>query len=151
MGSIAFIKVAFFDLGETLVGNNKDWIPGAQETLAKLREKHVRLGVISNTDDLQRSAILDRLPKDFDLGIFEKELIIFSSEVHVAKPNPEIFRLAIQRAYVKASECFFCTEDPSHVRAAQNEGMRTITVRKPPNSDIRELVDNLTASGLLPA
>ena len=151
MSSTAFIKVAFFDLGKTLVGDNKDWIPGAKDTLAKLVEKHIRLGVISNTGDLSRSKILDLLPKDFDLDIFEENLIIFSSEVDVEKPDPKIFQLAIQRANVKASECFFCTEERPHVLAAQKEGMRACTVQKPPGSDIKELVHELTASGLLPA
>jgi HAD superfamily hydrolase (TIGR01509 family) len=150
MSSESFIKVAFFDLGGTLVLSQRDWIPGAQETLAKLRDKRVRLGLISNTNDLLRPAILNLLPVDFDLGLFDDELIIFSSEVHVAKPDPEIFRLAIRRANVSPGECLFCTEELSHVLVAKQEGMNTITVRKPPDSDIRDLVAKLTSIGLLP-
>ena len=150
MSNTSFIKVAFFDLGETLVGNNKDWILGAHGTLAKLSEKQIRLGVISNTGDLSRPAILDLLPEDFDLGIFEEQLIIFSSEVHVAKPDPEIFRLAIQRSGVKSTECLFCTEELSHILVAQQAGMQTVIVRKPPNSDIGELIGMLVGRGLLP-
>lgn len=146
MSSTHYIKVAFFDLGNTLVGSNQDWIPGTQETLAKLRKKHIRLGVISNTGDLSRSAILDLLPKDFDLGIFEGTIVIFSSEVGVKKPDPKIFQLAIQRANVKASDCFFCTEESAHVLAAQKEGMHALTVQ----NDIDKLVDKLVTSGLLP-
>jgi HAD superfamily hydrolase (TIGR01509 family) len=150
MSNTSFIKVAFFDLGGTLVGNNKDWIPGAHETLGKLSEKQIRLGVISNTADFLRPAILDLLPEDFDLGIFEEELIIFSSEVHVAKPDPEIFRLAIRRSGVKPAECLFCTEELSHILVAQQEGMQTVSVRKPPNSNIGELISMLVGRGLLP-
>lgn len=150
MSNTSFIKVAFFDLGGTLVGNNKDWIPGAHETLAKLSEKQIRLGLISNTGDLLRPAILDLLPEDFDLGIFEEELIIFSSEVHVAKPDPEIFRLAIRRSGVKPTECLFCTEELSHILVAQQEGIQTVIVRKPPNSDIGELIGMLVSRSILP-
>jgi HAD superfamily hydrolase (TIGR01509 family) len=150
MNNIPFIKVAFFDLGETLVGNNGDWIPGAQETLAQLSEKQIRLGLISNTADLLRPAILDLLPEDFDLGIFEEELVIFSSEVDVAKPAPEIFRLAVQRAGVNSAECLFCSEELSHLLVAQQEGMQTASVRKPPDSDIGELIDVLVSRHLLP-
>src|SRR5215470_9601169 len=105
MNDTTFIKVALFDLGGTLVGNNRNWIPGAQGTLVQLSEKQVRLGVLSNTGDLSRPAILALLPEDFDLGIFEEGLIIFSSEVHVAKPDPKIFQLAILRASVPPAEC----------------------------------------------
>jgi putative hydrolase of the HAD superfamily len=150
MTNTTFIKVAFFDLGGTLVGNNKDWIPGAQGTLARLSEKQIRLGLISNTGDLSRPAILDLLPEDFDLGIFEDELIIFSSEVHVAKPDPAIFRLAIQRASVKPAECLFCTEESSHILVAQQERMQTVRVRKAPDSDIGGVIGMLVGGGLLP-
>ena len=151
MTNTTFIKVVFFDLGGTLVGGNRDWILGAQQTLAELREKGVRLGVISNTGDLSRPAILDLLPEDFDLNLFDEKLVIFSSEVHVAKPNPEIFRLAIQRANVSPDECLFCTEESHHGVVAEQEGMKSIIVLKFPDSDIGELVGKLTTTGLLPA
>jgi len=150
MSDTNFIKVAFFDLGGTLVANNRDWILGAQGTLARLSEKQVRLGVISNTGDLSRPAILDLLPEDLDLGIFEEGLIIFSSEVHVAKPDPEIFRLAIRQAGVQPAECLFCTEEPSHLLVARQEEMQTARVGTAPGGDIGELVGVLVSRGLLP-
>jgi putative hydrolase of the HAD superfamily len=150
MNNTAFIKIAFFDLGDTLIGSNRDWIPGAQETLAGLREKHVRLGLISNTGDLSRSAIINLLPVDFDFNLFDERLIVFSSEVNFTKPGPEIFQLSIERAGVNPGQCLFCTEELSHATAARQENMQAFTVRRPPNSDIGELIDKLTASGLLP-
>jgi len=151
MNNTTIIKVAYFDLGGTLVGNNRNWIVGARETLARLSEKQVRLGIISNTGDLSRSAILDLLPEDFDLGMFEEGLIIFSSEVHVAKPAPKIFRLAIERAGVQPAKCLFCTEEPSHLLAAQQQGMQTASVGTAPGgSDIAKLIDVLASRGLLP-
>src|SRR5687767_5388629 len=150
MNNTTFIKVAFFDLGGTLIGNNRDWIPRAQETLARLSEKQVRLGIISNTGALSRPEILELLPEDLDLGIFEEGLIIFSSEVHLEKPDPKIFRLAIERADVQPAECLFCTEEMSHLLAARQEGMETARVGPPPGGDIGELVDVLVSRGLLP-
>jgi HAD superfamily hydrolase (TIGR01509 family) len=152
MSTNKHIKVAFFDVGGTLVGDHKDWIPGARETLAGLRERKVRLGIISNTADLSRKAILDLLPADFHLGIFEAELVIFSSEVHVEKPAPEIFRLAVKRAGVKPGECLFCSEEEAHVKAAREKmKMQTVLLQKVPNSDIGKLIETLVGRGLLPA
>ncbi len=150
MSDNTVIEVAFFDLGGTLVGNNRDWLPGAQETLARLGEKQVRLGIISNTGNLSRPAILELLPQDLDLGIFEEELIIFSSEVLIAKPAPEIFRLAIQRADVQPAACLFCTEEPSHILVAQQEKMQTARITTAPDGGIGQLVDVLISRGLLP-
>src|SRR5262245_19039504 len=103
------IKAAFFDLGDTLITGDREWVPGAQETLEQLCSKNVLLGIISNTGDLSRAAIENLLPADFDLSLFNQGLLIFSSEVHVTKPNPAIFRLAIQRAGLSPQECLFCT------------------------------------------
>ena len=150
MNDTTFIKVAFFDLGGTLIGNDRHWIPGAQETLARLSEKQVRLGIISNTSTLSRPEILELLPEDLDLGIFEEGLIIFSSEVHFAKPNPKIFQLAIERAGVQPAKCLFCTEESSHLLAARQEGMETARVGPAPGHDIGELVDVLVNRSLLP-
>jgi len=150
MHNTTFIKVAFFDLGGTLIGNNRDWIVGAQNTLVKLRAKHIRLGIISNTDKLSRPEILALLPPDFDMSLFERNLVLFSSEVKVKKPDPHIFLLAIERARVTASECLFCTEERDHITAANHVGMQTVKVRKLPNSDIGELSEKLTTAGMLP-
>ena len=149
MSITTLIKVAFFDLGGTLVGGNRDWIPGAKDTLYKIRQKGVRLGLISNTKNLSRPEILKILPQDFDMNLFENELVIFSSEVHVEKPDPQIFKLAIMRSGVNPDECLFCTEELAHITAANQVGMRTALVQAPPNSDIESLVDRLTSAGLL--
>lgn len=151
MNDTTFIKVAFFDLGGTLIGNNRDWIPGAQKTLARLSAKQVRLGIISNTGTLSRPEILELLPPDFNLGIFEEDLVIFSSEVDLKKPDPQIFRLAIKQAGVQAAKCLFCTEDPSHLQAAHDEKMEIALVGPAPGDDIGQLVDVLVSRGLLPS
>lgn len=135
------IKVAFFDLGGTLVViGEREWIPGAQDTLSTMWENGIRLGLISNTKDLSRQEILDLLPRDFNINMFENELVIFSSEVHIEKPDPKIFQLAIKRANVKSSECLFCTEDLTHILAAKQEGMQTVLLQKPPDSDTGKLI-----------
>lgn len=147
---LAFIKVAFFDLGGTLVGDKRDWIPGAKDTLSKMLQKGVRLGLISNTKNLSRPEILEILPKDFSMSLFENQLVIFSSEVHIEKPDPQIFKLAIMRAGVQPSECLFCTEELPHILVAKQEGMQTALLQAPPNSDVEKLTERLTSEGLLP-
>ncbi len=134
------IKVAFFDLGGTLVRGEREWIPGAQDTLSKMWENRIRLGLISNTGNLSRPEILDLLPRDFNMSLFENELVIFSSEVHIEKPDPKIFQLAIKRADVKSSECLFCTEDLNHIVVAKQEGMQTVLLQKLTDSDTGKLI-----------
>jgi FMN phosphatase YigB (HAD superfamily) len=146
-----FLKVIFFDLGDTLV-QGKVWVPGAKNLLAELSGKGIRLGVISNTADLARPDILKLLPPDFDLSLFKSKLTLFSSEVHVEKPDPAIFQLAIKRAAVPPGEALFCTENQPDALAAQRAGMRTARVSKPsPALDIADLIKDLTSAGFLRA
>lgn len=127
----------FFDLGDTLVKTGRVWLPGAKSLLTALTQKGFRLGIISNTKGLtDRQAILDILPDDFDLNIFEPSLILFSSEVHIEKPNKEIFQKAVTAANVPASECLYCSENMVETLVAQHVGMRSIRVQTAPNSDL---------------
>jgi len=143
------LKVIFFDLGETLVTKEKQLITGAKATLAALHQKGMRLGIISNTGNLKRAKVVKMLPADFDLGIFEEQLIIFSSEVGVEKPDLQIFRLALAKTGISAKECLFCTEDLVHTLVAQQIGFRTARILPPPTADIADLSENLIKAQLL--
>lgn len=143
------IEVIFFDLGDTLATANRKWIPGAKSLLFFLKQKGARLGIISNTGDLARSQILDLLPPDFDLQIFDSELLMFSSEVGAEKPNPQIFNLALSKSGIDAGNCLFCTESLMDTLVAQQVGFKTVRLRPPPSTDIAGLGAGLVDSGLL--
>jgi FMN phosphatase YigB (HAD superfamily) len=143
------ITTVFFDLGDTLVRSPTTWIPGAKDALSILQGMQLRLGIISNTGQLTRTQILQQLPPDFDLGIFEPNLVLFSSEVGVEKPAAAIFRMAVQRAAGSASQCLFCTENLTDSLAAQSVGMIAARIQKPPASDISALIMAAQTVGLL--
>jgi FMN phosphatase YigB (HAD superfamily) len=143
------VKVAFFDLGDTLVTASREWVTGAQAGLAILRARGVRLGIISNTDALSRMQVLQALPPNFDLDTFEPDLVLFSSEVGVEKPAVELFQLAVARAGEQAAQCLFCTENLLDTLAAQQAGMRVARLQKPPASDLPGLIDGMVRAHML--
>ena len=155
------VKVAIFDLGDTLIHGHRRWILGAQAMLAQLRQMGIRLCVISNTGHLTREVLTnEHLPEGFQWKIFDEPLIILSSEVGLEKPDVQIFKLAIKKAQngltpgsanaLKVHECLFCGESLLETIAAQQVGMRTIRVHlPPPGSHIGELVTTLSDAGLL--
>jgi FMN phosphatase YigB (HAD superfamily) len=143
------IEVIYFDIGDTLVGSDAQWLPGAKDALAALKALGIRLGIISNTGDLTRVQLTALLPLDFDWKVFEPALVLLSYEVGVAKPSPAIFREAVARAKVEAVRCLFCTEELPHTLVAQAVGMRAARVEKPPRSDVGDLPHALQQSGLL--
>ena len=137
-------EVIFFDLGETLITAGDDWLPGAREALVTFHDQQVRMGIISNTPGMTRAELLATLPADFPLAKFEEPLIILSSEQGVAKPDPEIFRLAISRAGAAPKQCLFVTENPLHVLAALGTGIHSLRLLPPPQSDIGGLPNLLS-------
>ena len=143
------LKVIFFDLGETLVTKDKQLITGVNEMLADLRQKNIRLGIISNTGSLTQTEVVKTLPTNFNFGVFEQQLIILSSEVGFEKPDLQIFHLALAKTGVSAQECLFCTEDLVHTLVAQQIGFNTARVLPPPKSDIANLSKNLITARLL--
>ena len=139
------IQAIFFDLGETLVTSPRRWLPDAQALLASLKQKGVRLGIISNTGNLaSRQAILDLLPPDFDMNLFEPALVLFSSEVGIEKPRKEIFEKVVRRVGIPASQCLYCSESLVETLVAQHVGMRVTRVQPPPRSDLATLEQRIT-------
>ena len=124
------IEVVFFDIGDTLV-SKKRWLPGAREFIGKLKEKKIRIGLISNTGDLSREAIQKLLPGDFDFAIFEEGLTLLSSEIGIKKPSLGIFSLAVQHAGVSPWNTLFIGESLTESLAAQRAGMQAARITDP--------------------
>ena len=140
----------FFDLGLTLVGaDSTQWNEGAQALLAQLRAANIRLGVISNTGDLTRDQLTNRLPDTFDWNVFEATLILLSSEIGIRKPKIGIFQLAVERAGVPATQCLYCSDDLLETLAAQRVGMNAARLTPPPATELvtfLETLDGLAAT-----
>ena len=138
------IKAIFFDLSQTLVTSTRSWLPGAKELLTALKAHGMPLGIISNTGNLAtRQAILNLLPTDFNLHVFQPEWVFFSSEVGIAKPNKEIFQKAVIATDLPAPQCLYCSEDMVETLVAQHVGMRTMRVQTPPNTDLDQWINYL--------
>jgi putative hydrolase of the HAD superfamily len=106
--------------------------PDAPALLRNLRERGVRVGVLSNTmwprswheDVFRRDGVLDLI-----------DGAIYTSEIDWTKPHPEAFRAAM--AAVGMSDpagCVFVGDRPiDDVHGAQQAGMRAVLI---PNSDV---------------
>jgi len=75
--------------------------PQVENLLKGLRKDGYRLGVISNWDNTARKIL-----EENDLADYFDNIII-SSEVGVAKPDPQIFELAFKEAGVMPEECLY--------------------------------------------
>lgn len=97
--------------------------PEVFEVLEGLRQRNLRLGVVSNWDS-RLPALLDRL----GLGGYFDATVVSALE-GVEKPAPEIFARAAQRLGVAPGECLFAGDSPlDDYRGAESAGMLPVLV-----------------------
>lgn len=103
--------------------------------LAKLAKQY-RLAVLSNTDPLH----VAHLEKTF--GFFELfPARIYSCSVGASKPDPVIYKEALQACKVRAQEALYVDDIPAYVQAASQLGMHGIVFQSADQlqSDLRSL------------
>lgn len=113
--------------------------PEVEGVLAALAGRFA-LGVITNFDGRFRT-IADQL----GIARFFRHMVI-SSEVGVNKPDPRIFRCALEMAGVSGAEALHAGDDPvADWEGAERAGLRVFRLARPGNS-LRDLVSMLDAA-----
>jgi glucose-1-phosphatase len=114
-------------------------LPGAKELLEELRARY-RLGALSNSNELHWERNTN------ELKIIELlEFAISSHQVGLCKPDPDIYKVAIDRAKVSSPEAIVFFDDlATNVEAAKSVGMRAYQVR-----GVDQLRERLVTEGLL--
>ncbi len=104
--------------------------PPAFQVLSKLRGRY-RLILLSNTDVVRFAFIKSNFP---EILIFDGYVLSF--EVGSMKPEPGIYRAALESAAVPASEAVFIDDMEANVRAAETLGLRGIVYT--PETDLEK-------------
>jgi putative hydrolase of the HAD superfamily len=116
-------------------------VPEMAEAVRELRRSGLRTGLVSNS---WSTAHYDRelLAELFDA-------VVISAEVHLHKPQPEIYRLAAERLGVDSSKCLFVDDLKENCEGAEAVGMTAIRHRSPQETIAR--LTELTGIALAPA
>lgn len=83
-------------------------VPGARRAVERIRRTGVRVAVISNS----AGGVRDMLAQAGLGDLFE--FVIDSSEVGVAKPDPAIFHLALERMDLDPEQAWYVGDSPHH-------------------------------------
>jgi leucyl aminopeptidase len=130
------IKSIFFDIGETLGTAvlspppvrlvRVDLFPYVMALLRSLADRGLRLGLISNTGDMDGANVDAILNKAGIRDFFDASLRLYSKDVGLKKDSPEIFRVAAQRAGLAGmpQACLFVGEDETERGFAIDAGLQ---------------------------
>jgi HAD superfamily hydrolase (TIGR01509 family) len=100
--------------------------------LARALRSRYKVSVLSNADRSLRV----RLAQEPDvLALFDD--VVVSAEVGMAKPDPEVFRLAAHRLGLAPAECVFVDDWDVNVGAAREVGMAAVLHRADKGDDLR--------------
>jgi len=114
-------------------------MPGIEDLLDRIRERY-RIAFLSNSNEIHAELI----PTQFAAIFHKDDPFVFSHRLKVAKPDPDIFRLALQTIGATAQNTIFIDDLLENVLAARAIGMRAFQF-----VDTRSLTHELEAEGLL--
>ncbi|MHA1730665.1 MAG: HAD family hydrolase [Promethearchaeota archaeon] len=104
--------------------------PRAAAVLSELHSEGVKLGVVSNTGVTPGSTLREVLSGWGILEYFEPRGLVFSDEVLLVKPNPDIFKAAARGLGVRADELVHVGDNPTDdVLGVQALGGRGVLYR----------------------
>ena len=93
-------------------------IPGALEMVAELRSRGLELAVVSNWD----VGLAEHLERIGAASLFSA--IVTSADAGAAKPDPAVFRLALERLAVEPDRALHVGDEPEDEEGARAAGMR---------------------------
>ena len=104
----------------------------------ELKQRGLRTAIVSNMGD----AVLDYMERRFG-WLSRFDVLVWSFQVHLAKPDPAIYRYAMERLGTRPEETIFLDDRPENVEAARAMGMKGRVF-----STMEKLRADLVAQGL---
>lgn len=114
-------------------------LPGIEDLIARLRQRY-RIAFLSNSNEVHAEVI----PKRFGSVFGDDDRLIFSHRFHCAKPDPELFRRALEVCGALPQQTAFVDDMLENVLAARTIGMTAYQFH-----DAFALERELKADGLL--
>ncbi len=126
-GSGALVaKRHYTEVYERVLGTLPGLIDGVPETLERLRRAGVRCAVVSSS------------PRFFVRGLLERygaaayfDAFVTADDVINKKPAPDCYRLALERASVRASDTIALEDSAAGLKAAVAAGLRCVAYAAP--------------------
>lgn len=105
-------------------------------------KQHYGIYLLSNSNEIHYELYVRDLQLRFGYREFDQlfHKSYFSFDLHLSKPNPEIFEFVINQHRLNPSTTLFIDDTPEHIAAAQKVGLKTYHLQKPER--LRDLFTN---------
>ena len=113
-------------------------VDGMYELVKELKDRGYKVYLLSNAS-VRQHEYWPRIPA---AQLFDGKLI--SSDVHLVKPQPEIYRLFCDTFQVLPEECFFIDDSPQNIEGAYEVGMQGVIF----HGEVGALRESLRAAGV---
>ena len=114
--------------------------PEVRDVLSELKQKGLRIGLVSNGYEEEIHIILDKA--DLESAAFD--IIVGVDTIEKVKPNPEIFKYATSKLNVKPEEAIFVGDNvEADYEGAENAGLYALLIDRSEKqqSDLRTIKD----------
>lgn len=117
-------------------------IPKERIRVLEQAKNNYQIYLLSNSNEIHYDVYVRDLQlrfgyRDFD-HLFHKSY--FSFDLHMSKPNPEIFEFVMYQHQLNPKETLFIDDTLQHIEAAKKLGFRTYQLVKPER--VRDIFDN---------
>jgi len=112
--------------------------PAMLDWQARIKQKGVRTAILSNMGD----SVFENMKQKFD-WLSEFDVLVWSFQLHMAKPDPAIYRHTLDQLGTSPEETLFIDDKLVNIEAARKLGMPSIQF-----SSIENLRQDLTSQKL---
>jgi HAD superfamily hydrolase (TIGR01509 family) len=98
--------------------------PGVADLLRRARAAPLKLAIATTTSRVNLEGLARRFPGDIDLDGFD--VVVCGEDVTALKPDPEVYRTALDRLGLPAEQCLAFEDTRNGVDSAIGAGLRVV-------------------------
>ena len=98
--------------------------PGVADLLRQARAARLELAIATTTSRVNLEGLARRFPGDLDLDAFDA--VVCGEDVSALKPDPEVYRIALQRLGLPARQCLAFEDTHNGVKSATGAGLAVV-------------------------
>ncbi|WP_194755575.1 HAD family hydrolase [Aliidiomarina indica] len=115
------LRQEFLDIYEAHTCVHTVLFPGVADTLAALKKKGIRLGIVTNKPTLYTKLVVQEFAP-----LAEIDVLVCGDTLAVNKPHPDPLLLAAKQLQVKPQDCFYVGDAERDIEAGRRASMETI-------------------------